>query len=101
METQSLSRRDAIQGSALAAIAAALVAAAPPPRADAASTAAAARAPGDWTTPGLAAPEDPNLPKFYRTPSGVKVQRLEAGSGPVAQLGDDVLFDYTLRWVKR
>lgn len=42
-------------------------------------------------------PEDPTAPKFFRTPGGVKVQQLLAGSGPAAAAGDSVLFDYTLR----
>lgn len=81
----------AVVGGAVGAFA---VAAALPPAAAAATT-----APGDWTTPGLAVPEDPSRPKFYRTASGVKVQRLADGSSgsPVAKEGDVVLFDYTLR----
>lgn len=52
---------------------------------------------GDWSSPGLAAPEDDAAPKFFKTARGVKVQQLAAGSGPEAQSGDFVLFDYVLR----
>ncbi|GBF99063.1 hypothetical protein Rsub_11834 [Raphidocelis subcapitata] len=89
----SLARRQLLGGLAAgAAIAAA-------PRAATAAPAAApqARAPGDWTTPGLAVPEDPSAPRFFRTASGVKVQELARGAGPSAAEGDTVLFDYTLR----
>lgn len=59
--------------------------------------ATAAQTAGDWSSPGLAAPEDDALPKFFKTNSGVKVQVLALGSGPVAQKGDAVLIDYVLR----
>ncbi len=54
---------------------------------------------GDWTSPGLSTPEDPDAPRFFRTPSGVRVQELVAGaeSGPAAAAGDAVLVDYVLR----
>lgn len=52
---------------------------------------------GDWSSPGLAAPEDENLPKFFKTASGVKVQELAPGSGQEAKAGDSVLIDYVLR----
>lgn len=54
--------------------------------------------PGQWSSPGLDAPEDPAIPKFFKTESGVKVQELAVGSGDVAAApGDTVLFDYVLR----
>lgn len=59
--------------------------------------AAAKVASGDWSSPGLATPEDEYAPKFFKTASGVKVQELAPGSGPTAQTGDFVLFDYVLR----
>jgi hypothetical protein len=59
--------------------------------------AAAKVATGDWSSPGLATPEDEYAPKFFKTASGVKVQELAPGSGPTAQTGDFVLFDYVLR----
>ena len=52
---------------------------------------------GDWSSPGLATPEDEGEPKFFKTASGVKVQQLTAGSGPEAKPGDAVLLDYVLR----
>jgi hypothetical protein len=53
---------------------------------------------GDWSSPGLNAPENPDLPKFFKTASGVKVQELLVGSGGVAaKKGDSILFDYVLR----
>eukprot|EP00882_Tetradesmus_deserticola_P018313 GHRQ01019672.1.p1 GENE.GHRQ01019672.1~~GHRQ01019672.1.p1 ORF type:complete len:231 (+),score=80.59 GHRQ01019672.1:164-856(+) len=63
----------------------------------AAAVAATKAASGDWSSPGLAAPEDENLPKFFKTASGVKVQELAPGSGEVAKAGDSVLIDYVLR----
>jgi hypothetical protein len=42
-------------------------------------------------------PEDPDAPKFFKTPGGVKVQELARGAGAPAGPGDTVLFDYTLR----
>lgn len=67
-----------------------------------ASGAAAAAKPagssaGDWSSPGLAAPVDPDAPKFVKTASGVRYQDVGTGTGPVAQPGDSVLFDYVLR----
>jgi len=116
-------RRQLLEGAASLLVAGAATLCAAPPTAFAAP---AARAPGDWSTPGLAVserflritmvaarvaapilhntprappqvPEDPSAPKFYKTPGGVKVQQLIKGSGPVAAAGDTVLFDYTLR----
>jgi hypothetical protein len=52
---------------------------------------------GDWSSPGLATPEDDAAPKFFKTPSGVKVQVLAEGSGAVAKSGDRILLDYVLR----
>lgn len=52
---------------------------------------------GDWSSPGLATPEDDDQPKFFKTASGAKVQQLTAGSGPEAKPGDSVLLDYVLR----
>jgi hypothetical protein len=60
----------------------------------AAATASTASPAGDWTSPGLAAPESDSLPKFFKTRSGVKVQEIAAGNGPIAQSGDAVLIDY-------
>ncbi|GAX81887.1 hypothetical protein CEUSTIGMA_g9315.t1 [Chlamydomonas eustigma] len=63
-----------------------------------ASHAASSVSPGEWSSPGLAVPEDPNAPKFVRTVSGVKIQELSQGSGSLfAEPGDLVLFDYILR----
>jgi hypothetical protein len=56
---------------------------------------------GDWTSPGLSRPEDASAPKFYRTPSGVRVQELIEGNGPAPNNGDTVLIDFVLRrWVQ-
>ncbi|KAF8064588.1 POLR3F [Scenedesmus sp. PABB004] len=66
-------------------------------RAAAAASAPPAATWDGWSSPGLAAPDDPDLPKFFRTPSGVKVQELTPGSGPAAAPGDAVLVDYVLR----
>jgi FKBP-type peptidyl-prolyl cis-trans isomerase len=52
---------------------------------------------GDWSSPGLASPEDETAPKFFRTESGVKVQELMEGSGPKTHSGDRVLIDFVLR----
>ena len=52
---------------------------------------------GDWSSPGLATPVDPDAPKFTRTASGVRYQEVALGSGPIAEPGDSVLFDYVLR----
>lgn len=41
----------------------------------------------------LAAP----VPRFFKTPSGVRVQVLAEGSGPQAAPGDAVLVDFVLR----
>jgi FKBP-type peptidyl-prolyl cis-trans isomerase len=63
----------------------------------AAAAAATKATSGDWSSPGLAAAEDENLPKFFKTASGVKVQELAPGNGEVAKAGDAVLIDYVLR----
>jgi len=52
---------------------------------------------GDWSSPGLATPEDDSQPKFYKTETGIKIQELIQGSGPQPQIGDTVLIDYVLR----
>jgi len=52
---------------------------------------------GDWSSPGLAAPEDEFAPKFFNTASGVKVQQLSEGTGAKVHRGDTVLLDYVLR----
>lgn len=52
---------------------------------------------GDWSSPGLAAPEDDALPKFFTTASGVKVQELSGGNGEAVKPGDAVLIDFVLR----
>lgn len=36
-------------------------------------------------------------PRFFKTPSGVRVQLLAEGSGPAAAAGDVVLIDFVLR----
>jgi len=54
-----------------------------------ASSAATARA--------EAAGPSPAQPEYYQTATGVKVQTLASGSGPVAAAGETVLFDYVLR----
>lgn len=56
----------------------------------------AAVSPGDWATPGLAAPEDEFAPKFFKK-NGVAIQELNPGSGSEARRGDRVLVDYVLR----
>lgn len=38
------------------------------------STAGAASPAGEWSSPGLNVPEDENLPKFFKTDTGIKVQ---------------------------
>lgn len=82
-----LSRRDS-----LAALIAGIAIATP-----AAPSLAAAGSPGDWSTPGLAAPEDDAAPKFFKTASGVGVQQLSEGNGAEAKRGDKVLVDYVVR----
>lgn len=52
---------------------------------------------GDWSSPGLAAPEDPDAPKFFKTADGVGVQELTKGKGEAAKIGDSVLIDFVLR----
>jgi len=52
---------------------------------------------GDWSSPGLAAPEDPDMPKFVKLDSGVRYQILREGKGEGAAAGDSVEFDYVLR----
>lgn len=79
-------RRQLLQSAAAVAVAAVLPLAA-----------SAAPAAGDWTAPGLAAPEDKSLPKFFKTANGVRVQELVVGSGPEVRKGDAVLVDYVLR----
>ncbi|KAG2484935.1 hypothetical protein HYH03_016321 [Edaphochlamys debaryana] len=96
-------RRDLfLRGAAFATLA--LSVTAPPPSLGPAGAARAreakapvARDPGDWSTPGLGAPLDPNVPAFRKTDSGIRIQELLVGSGPVAAKGDDVLFDFVLR----
>lgn len=56
----------------------------------------AAGVPGDWATPGLAAPEDEFAPKFFKK-NGVAIQELVPGAGLEARRGDRVLVDYVLR----
>lgn len=58
---------------------------------------AVSASPGDWSSPGLQAPDNADLPKFFKTATGVKVQELQQGEGPALQIGDGVLFDYVLR----
>ena len=71
--------------------------AATPTSASSASAAGSAGSAGDWSTPGLAAPVDDAAPKFFKTPSGVKVQELAIGNGAEVHKGDRVLVDYVLR----
>lgn len=40
---------------------------------------------------------DDNLPKFFKTANGVRVQEVIVGKGPQVQPGDAVLIDYVLR----
>jgi hypothetical protein len=65
--------------------------------ANASTPAQAKSAAGDWSSPGLATPEDDEQPRFFKTASGVKVQQLTAGSGPEAKPGDAILLDFVLR----
>lgn len=51
---------------------------------------------GDWSTPGLAQPDDVQE-KFFKLENGTKVQQLVGGSGTAAGAGDRVLIDYVLR----
>lgn len=52
---------------------------------------------GDWSSPGLAAPVDPDAPRFFTTPSGVRVQELAIGKGTNVTPTSRVLVDYVLR----
>lgn len=53
---------------------------------------------GDWSSPGLANSEQDAVgPRFYTTPSRVKVQELSQGQGPSANIGDKLLLDFVLR----
>ncbi|PSC73907.1 peptidyl-prolyl cis-trans isomerase FKBP16-chloroplastic isoform X2 [Micractinium conductrix] len=89
------SRRDTL---GLLAGSIALLASAPVPSALAAGGGKATAVDGgDWSSPGLSAPVDPNQPKFFKTDSGVRVQVLAEGSGPAAAPGDAVLVDFVLR----
>ena len=50
------------------------------------------------TTPGLAEPEDKDMPKFVKLPSGVIIQDLISGTGErEARFGDKILLDFVLR----
>ncbi|PRW58033.1 peptidyl-prolyl cis-trans FKBP-type [Chlorella sorokiniana] len=89
-----VSRRSALALLPASAALLAAVAAAPLP---AAAAAKVQRDTGDWSSPGLGAPVDPSQPKFFKTPSGVRVQVLAEGSGPEAAAGDAVLVDFVLR----
>lgn len=52
----------------------------------------------DWSSPGLAAPVDPNAPLFFKTPSGVPVQVLAEGTGGrEARAGERLLVDFVVR----
>jgi len=75
----------------LAALAAVMAVQLPSP-AQAATTAA-----GDWSSPGLSVPEDPNVPRFVKTASGIRIQELAMGKGPIPAIGDTVLIDFVLR----
>lgn len=61
-----------------------------------AQPAAAKQTSGDWSTPGLAQPDDMQQ-RFFKLDNGVKVQQLTSGAGRQAEVGDRVLFDYVLR----
>ena len=61
-----------------------------------ASAAGAKGAAGDWSTPGLAQPDDMQE-RFFKLDNGTKVQQLVGGSGTAAGEGDRVLIDYVLR----
>lgn len=64
---------------------------------DGPALAAVTKTAGDWSSPGLASPEDEGVPRFFKTESGVKVQELVEGSGPEATTGNHVLLDFVLR----
>eukprot|EP00198_Chlamydomonas_reinhardtii_P011648 XP_001700985.1 peptidyl-prolyl cis-trans isomerase, FKBP-type [Chlamydomonas reinhardtii] len=93
-QTSASSRRELLTAVALTAAAAPVGLLRPAP---AGAKGAAPVDPGDWSSPGLGAPVDPNAPKFVKLPSGVRYQELNIGSGPAASSGDVVLFDYVLR----
>ncbi len=62
------------------------------------TTNSTSRPPGEWTSPGLSVPEDPSMPKFFKTENGIKIQELSPGTGSTAaKAGDLVLVDYVLR----
>ena len=56
----------------------------------------AKQASGDWSTPGLAQPDEMQQ-RFFKLSNGAKVQQLADGKGRPAEAGDRVLFDYVLR----
>lgn len=60
------------------------------------ATALAKQASGDWSTPGLAQPDEMQQ-RFFKLDNGTKVQQLADGKGRQAVAGDRVLFDYVLR----
>jgi hypothetical protein len=71
----------------------------------------AAKMAGDWSSPGLGGTstsgrrggeeggegEETPGPRFYMTPSRVKVQELSQGQGRSANIGDKLLVDFVLR----
>lgn len=101
-EATTASRRAAALGLPLSVVAGAAVSAvlAPPLPAfaeTAAKPAVKKQGAGDWSSPGLAVPEDESAPKFFKTPSGIRVQELARGGGKPATPGSTVLFDYIIR----
>lgn len=73
-----------------------------------APSSSAARVAGDWSSPGLGGAstrktgegeegEETTSPRFYMTPSRVKVQELSQGQGRSANIGDKLLIDFVLR----
>lgn len=51
---------------------------------------------GDWSSPGLATPVDDEAPRFFKTPSGVKIQELSRGAGPIAEAGEAAVAGFNL-----
>ena len=56
----------------------------------------AKQASGDWSTPGLAQPDDMQQ-RFSKLSNGTKVPQLADGKGRRAEAGDRVQFEYVLR----
>jgi hypothetical protein len=56
----------------------------------------AEQASGDWSSPGLAKPDDQQQ-AFFKLANGTQVQQLTQGNGAAAVAGDRVMFEYVLR----